>query len=890
MAKHSDTSSDSSPSVLRRVLVWGGSLLGGLAVLVLVAALLLPRFFTSEELKGYVIPPMEEATGREVEIDDIGLRVLPRPAIRVSGFRLANAEGYGPAPAVEAQALNVDLALWPLFVGTIRPTAVALVKPVVRYEVAEDGTTNFDDLGGPADTTTAEGPPFGGIPVSNFRVSGARLDYADRATGQSLRLDFDAQLDALPEGSALTSGGTVDVRSVRAVLPSVGDDTLSVQDATVTYEVRVVPSEGHVELRMLQLDTAPLTLAAAGTLSGLNEQPTVDLTMETESTDLAEIAAFVPAASRQLSGLNPQGTLDLEATVTGPLSDSLGVEQGLSLTASGQLTGGGIDYEGAALLRDLSAELSLSLDTAAVRSIKGTLLEKSIEGQVAVHDLQGTPQVEGHLAGAADLAVLSALAGEEEGGETSSIRGTADYDVRFAGPAGTPDALRPTGEIRLANVQYPTATLRHPINIPQATVRLTGTGLSMNRSTIRSGNQTVSLQATLRTLFPISEGLAERDPAVTASFTLNSDRLDLVELYPEADTSAVYYSQLFAAHLSGGTVNGQSPDALAEELYGGIELPPYAVDGRVEIGTLLSPPQRYDDLAFDVQMEDRRLALRSLTASTYGGQLAGSLTLDQRDAAGATGAGPEEGSVLLASRALGIAPGSRGTSPPSSALTYDLQLQDANTGAVLADWTALGRMVTGTLTLDVDGETPLTEGLLPRATTLRAVGQSIVSNGGLSLNLGPANVLVEKLGLPASSLKKFQRFGGPFQIEEGQLQMKTWTLGSDRFDAQVQGALGLGGALDLKMTMDVPLSVLQDSKIPSLVGGTDSQLGRVVKKLAGGEAGDETVPVTVGVGGTMREPTVQVINRDAITSRIQSIARDAGLDLLRGLFDSGGGE
>lgn len=164
----------------------GGSVLGGLVVLVLVAALVLPRLFTSEQLKGYVGPPLEEATSRQVEIDDIGLRVLRTPAIRVSGVRLANAEGYGPAPAVEARALNVNVALWLLFVGTIRPTSVALVEPVVRYVVAEDGATNFDDLGSAADATESGGDPLGGIPVSNLRVSGAHSQTLGRTTRGTL--------------------------------------------------------------------------------------------------------------------------------------------------------------------------------------------------------------------------------------------------------------------------------------------------------------------------------------------------------------------------------------------------------------------------------------------------------------------------------------------------------------------------------------------------------------------------------------------------------------------------------------------------------------------------------------------------------------------------------
>lgn len=335
MSESANASSSAESSSLRRLLKWGGGLLGGLAILVLVGALVLPRLFTSEQLKGYVIPPLEEATGRQVEIDDIGLRVLPLPAIRVSGFRLANAEGYGPQPAVEARTLSVDVALWPLVVGTIRPTAVGLDAPVIRYEVAEDGSTNFDTLGGKPDTTETEGPPLGGIPLSNVRVTEAQLHYTDRSTGQAVRLDFGAQLGVLPEASAFTSTGTVDLTTVRALLPSVGPDTLSVRDATATYDVRVAPSAGQADLRSLQLETAPLTLTVDGTLRGLNEQPTADLAFETGTTDLAEIAAFVPAAA--VEGFNPRGTLNLTGTVKGPLSSETDTTSALAVNAAGRL-------------------------------------------------------------------------------------------------------------------------------------------------------------------------------------------------------------------------------------------------------------------------------------------------------------------------------------------------------------------------------------------------------------------------------------------------------------------------------------------------------------------------------------------------------------------------
>ena len=988
----SSPSDSNAPSTLKRLAVWGGSLLGGLAVLVLVAALVLPRLFTSEQLKGYVVPPLEEATGRTVEIDDIALRVLWTPAVRVSGVRLANDDRFGTQPAVAARTLSVDVALWPLFTGRIEPTAVGLDGLRVRYTVAEDGTTNFDTLGGPADTTAAEadGPPLGGIPLSDVRVTDAQLHYDDQSTGQAARLGFDAQMSAGPDGDAIASTGTVDLRTVRALLPDVRADTLAVQDASLSFDVRAALADGRVDIRALDLTTAPLSLTASGALTNLNTRPAVDLQVETGDTDLAEIAGFVPAAA--VEGLNPRGALSLNATIAGPLPDSTGATDSLRVEGTGRLTGFGADYEGTALLRDLTADLSLSLDSVAVRNVKGTLLDASLAGHAAVRSLRDEPALDLRLTtGALDLATLAAFAPEDEadaynprgtlrldvaaagplgdedplgaltydgtgqlaglgldydgtallrdlgadlsfsetavtvasidgqlfeeplsgevtiqepmgdaqvagrlaGGadlgrlasmaqDTSGVEGRATYDVGFSGPLADPNGIRPTGTVDLADVRYPYESFRAPIEIPEATVELTGTGLSMDRFSLRTGEQTMQLEATARNLFPITEGLAETDPALAATFALTTDRLDFAALYPEAQDTDVYYSQLFAASLSGSRVEGQEPEAVAESLYGGVELPPYAVDGRVEIGTFLNDPQRIDDLAFDVTMDDRRLQLQNLAGTTYEGTLAGSVTLDQRDAASSSA---RRGSdrVLMASAGPSVAP----QAARATALDYDITLTGARAGAFLEDWTTIGRIVNGTLDLTIDGATPLTEGFLPQLDAFSATGTSLVVDGGLAAEAGLAKALTNALGLDLSSLTDFRRFGGPFSIQNGQIEMETWSIGGSQFSGEVGGQLGLGGGIDLALTLNVPLSRLQNSKIPGLAGGGDGTLAGRVKKLAA-EAGSETVPVEVGIGGTIREPTVTVGNREAIQERLRALAKEEGLGRLRNLLPGGG--
>jgi hypothetical protein len=71
-----------------------------------------------------------------------------------------------------------------------------------------------------------------------------------------------------------------------------------------------------------------------------------------------------------------------------------------------------------------------------------------------------------------------------------------------------------------------------------------------------------------------------------------------------------------------------------------------------------------------------------------------------------------------------------------------------------------------------------------------------------------------------------------------------------------------------------------------MVGG-DKGLGGLVDKLAGGDSKDKTVPVQIQIGGTMSDPEVEIVNREAVRSGIRGLAKEAGLRGLRNLFDGG---
>ena len=85
------------------------------------------------------------------------------------------------------------------------------------------------------------------------------------------------------------------------------------------------------------------------------------------------------------------------------------------------------------------------------------------------------------------------------------------------------------------------------------------------------------------------------------------------------------------------------------------------------------------------------------------------------------------------------------------------------------------------------------------------------------------------------------------------------------------------------------MSALQNSRIPGLVGEGDGALAGLVQKLAGSGADDATVPVRIAVGGTMRDPTVEVVDKEAVRSSIQKLVKEEGLGRLRNLLPGGGG-
>ncbi|QCO15895.1 AsmA family protein [Azospirillum brasilense] len=166
--------------------------------LLVAAVLIVPSVVDWNAYKAQIAERVSAATGREVELrGDIGLSLLPAPALTVRDARLANAPGGSEQDMARLKELDVRVALGPLLSGHIQVQSIRLIDPIFLFETLPDGRFNWDMSGA--------GRPAGGersgsgdglasaVSFDQVTVQNGTIQYRDARTGQSEVID---QVDA----------------------------------------------------------------------------------------------------------------------------------------------------------------------------------------------------------------------------------------------------------------------------------------------------------------------------------------------------------------------------------------------------------------------------------------------------------------------------------------------------------------------------------------------------------------------------------------------------------------------------------------------------------------------------------------------------------------------
>jgi len=192
-----------------------GILIAVLAVLIVVAALVLPRVIDPNNYRDDIARLVKEKTGRDLTIaGGIGWSVFPWLGVEIGSVRLSNAKGFGEEPFAVIDSAQVRVKLLPLLRKEIEMSTVVLDGLQLRLAKDKSGRTNWDDLMQPAAAKPAKpekpAEAGGGLPVAALAIGGvsinnARVLWEDQAAGVTQRIeDFDLETGAIEPGQPVT--------------------------------------------------------------------------------------------------------------------------------------------------------------------------------------------------------------------------------------------------------------------------------------------------------------------------------------------------------------------------------------------------------------------------------------------------------------------------------------------------------------------------------------------------------------------------------------------------------------------------------------------------------------------------------------------------------------
>jgi len=118
----------------------------GFVLFLVLLAFIVPFFVNLDSYKDKIIPPVESALHRKVNLGHIKLTLLPGVGIGLENLRISNTAGFSSDPFVSLSSLEVRVKLLPLLWGKKEIRKIVLKRPEILVERNKEGKFNFSDL------------------------------------------------------------------------------------------------------------------------------------------------------------------------------------------------------------------------------------------------------------------------------------------------------------------------------------------------------------------------------------------------------------------------------------------------------------------------------------------------------------------------------------------------------------------------------------------------------------------------------------------------------------------------------------------------------------------------------------------------------------------------
>lgn len=275
-------------------------------------------YFTDQRLKDTVMPRLNDAVGRKVDVGSMSLTffsTFPEPGISIQKMIIPGQTKSDTLLSLDELVASVNI--FSLMGSQIDITQLRLHHPKFTYIVYPDSTTNIDFLlkSGESRTDTTGGYAFN---IPSFQISDGNFGYHDATSKTDIRLhnlnanislnyakQIKSTIDAKLGGLSASVGDTSYVKGLPLSMRQ--QSTIDLDHETVTLD------KGTFSIRGLALDLS-------GSLSNWSKTLRADLKFSSSSDNFGELLRLMPPQyDKYTRGLETKGSLAINGTLSGPI-------------------------------------------------------------------------------------------------------------------------------------------------------------------------------------------------------------------------------------------------------------------------------------------------------------------------------------------------------------------------------------------------------------------------------------------------------------------------------------------------------------------------------------------------------------------------------------------
>ena len=290
----------------------------GILVLLVAAVVVVPPLIDLGAYKGRYLPLVEHALQRKVDVGEIHFRIVPSPAIRLSGLRVLDNPAFSKEPFFTAQSVSLRLRLQPLLKGKFQVEEFIVEKPAIHLVKKPDGTFNFADIAKKKEEVEKKEKKEA-VPKPREAAKLSQLIPALlRVEGGAVILQTEGQMPLQ------ISGIDVSLKDFSAEHPfpyRVALNAPGLKPISLEGQLRYQETPSTLTLKDSRLKAEDVDFGVSGTVADLTGAPKINLSLANDNFEIKSIVQLLAAAAIVPKELEASGPVGLRVALAGPSND-----------------------------------------------------------------------------------------------------------------------------------------------------------------------------------------------------------------------------------------------------------------------------------------------------------------------------------------------------------------------------------------------------------------------------------------------------------------------------------------------------------------------------------------------------------------------------------------